>query len=168
MTRDVAAKFNREFGADVFKVPEYRLGEAPYVPGTDGAKMSKSYGNVVEIFAEGRELEKAVMGIKTDSLPPAAPKDPDASTIYRLFSLVAPDEREALAARFRAGGLGYGDAKKLLLARIDAAFAPIRARGKALRADPARVEAVLAKGAVTARENARRVLARARKACGLS
>jgi len=168
MTRDVAAKFNREFGVEVFKVPEYRLGDAPYVPGTDGAKMSKSYGNTIEIFAEGRELEKSVMGIKTDSLPPAAPKNPDDSTVYKLFSLVAPDEREALAARFRAGGLGYGDAKKLLLAKVDAMFAPIRERGKALRADPGRVEAVLAAGAGKARDNARRVLARARKACGLS
>lgn len=169
MTRDLAAKFNREFGADVFKVPEYRLGDAPYVPGTDGAKMSKSYGNTIDVFAEGRELEKAVMGIKTDSLPPAAPKNPDESTICKLYGLVASAaERDALAARFRAGGIGYGDAKRALLGKIDALMAPIRERGKALRADPARVEAILARGAERARANTRRVLHRARQACGLS
>jgi len=169
MTRDIAAKFNREFRSEVFKVPEYSLGAAPYVPGTDGAKMSKSYGNTIEIFSEGRDLEKAVMGIKTDSLPPAAPKDPDASTICKLFALVAsPDERAEMEAQFRAGGLGYGDAKKRLLAKVDAHFSPIRARGKALRSNPAEVDRILASGAAKARENARVVLARARKACGLS
>lgn len=168
MTRDVAAKFNREYGAPVFKVPEYRLGEAPWVPGTDGAKMSKSYGNTIDVFAEGKALERAVMGIKTDSSPPEAPKDPDESTIHRLLALVDPAAAADLAARFRAGGLGYGEAKKTLLARIDAHFAPIRERGKALRADPAQVEAVLAAGAETARANARAVLRRARAACGLA
>jgi tryptophanyl-tRNA synthetase len=169
MTRDLASKFNRTYGTEAFKVPEYRLGDAPYVPGTDGAKMSKSYGNAIEIFAEGKELERAVMGIKTDSLAPEAKKDPDASTVQRIYALTAtPAERDAMAERYRAGGLGYGDAKKALLRSIESAFAPIRERGKALRADVGRLDAILREGAEKARSNARAVLARARAACGLS
>ena len=169
IARDLAAKFNRDYGAEVFRVPDYRLGEAPYVPGTDGAKMSKSYGNTIEIFSEGKELEKAVMGIKTDSATPADKKDPEASTIYRLYALVAsPAERDAMADRFRAGGLGYGEAKKALLGKVNEVFADVRARARALRADPSRVEETLRRGAERARANARAVLHRARTACGLS
>jgi tryptophanyl-tRNA synthetase len=168
MTRDMAQKFNRFFKADVFRIPDYKLGEAPYVPGTDGAKMSKSYGNSIPIFEEGRPLEKLVMGIKTDSKGVADQKDPDADTIFKIFRLMAtPDEQAALADRYRAGGMGYGEAKKALLEKINQHFEPMRQKRKELLARPNDVEDILRAGAVKARANARAVLDRARTACGL-
>lgn len=169
MTRDMASKFNRAFKRDVFKLPSHLFGEAPYVPGTDGAKMSKSYGNSIGIFDEGKPLEKAVMGIKTDSLGVEAPKNPDTCTIFALYKLMAtPDEQGVLAAQYRAGGMGYGVAKKALLEKINAYFGPMREKRKSLLADPGRVEAILKAGSQRAQANARAVLLRARRACGLS
>ncbi len=169
MTRDFASKFNRAFKSEVFKLPEHKFGEAPYVPGTDGAKMSKSYGNSIGIFDEGKPLEKAVMGIKTDSLPLEAPKNPDTCTVFTLYKLMAtPAEQDALAAKYRAGGMGYGVAKQALLAKINEYFAPMREKRKALMADPGEVHRVLKDGAEKARANTRAVLDRARRACGLA
>lgn len=168
MTRDMAGAFNQTYG-DVFHLPAYRLGNAPYVPGTDGAKMSKSYGNAIEIFAEGDALRKTVMGIKTDSTPVEAPKDPGKCTLFTLFAFMAtPDEREALAARYRAGGMGYGDAKKALLEKIESYFADFRARRREWVEHPQRVEDVLQAGAQRARSEARATLNKARAACGLA
>src|SRR5207249_3939940 len=102
-----------------------------------------SYGNTIEIFAEGKALKKAVMGIVTDSTPVEAPKDPDKDTVFALYSLFATDvERTALADRYRAGGMGYGEAKQMLLAKIDEHFAAAREKRKQLAADPATVEEV--------------------------
>lgn len=169
MTRDIASKFNRAFKSDVFKIPDHLFGEAPYVPGVDGAKMSKSYGNSIGIFDEGKPLEKVVKGIKTDSASVEAPKDPDNDTIFALFKLMATtEEQDALAVQYRAGGMGYGVAKMALLDKINAHFGPLREKRKALLANPAEVEAILRAGAEKARVNARVVLGRARKACGLS
>src|SRR5438067_5196282 len=110
MTRDMAGKFNRAYG-DIFPLPTYRLDKESKVPGIDGQKMSKSYGNTIEIFAEGKPLLKTVRSIVTDSTPVADPKDPDRCTVFALYSLFAtPEEKEALAGRYRAGGMGYGDA----------------------------------------------------------
>jgi tryptophanyl-tRNA synthetase len=168
MTRDMAGFFNATYG-DVFKLPEPRVDEATAkVPGTDGQKMSKSYGNTIGIFDEGKTLKQKVMGIVTDSTPVEAPKDPDASTIYQLFTLVASQAEAAdMAERFRAGGFGYGDAKKRLLEAIDAFFKPFRERRKELEANPDIVRDVLRRGAERARPEARRVLDRARLACGV-
>jgi tryptophanyl-tRNA synthetase len=128
MTRDMAGYFNQTYRA-VFPMPEHRLDQAPVVPGTDGKKMSKSYGNTIEIFAEGKALHSSVMRVVTDSTPVEAPKDPDKDNVFALYSLFATQaEREALAARYRAGGLGYGDAKKMLIETIATHFAPARAR----------------------------------------
>src|SRR4029077_4760083 len=111
MTQDIAGKFNRAY-KEIFPIPDYRLDKESKVPGTDGQKMSKSYGNTIDIFAEGKALKKTVMGIVTDSSTVAAPKDPDKCTVFALYSLFATDEEKAaLAARYRAGGIGYGDAK---------------------------------------------------------
>ncbi len=168
MTRDIAQKFNQTYNQPVFVIPDIVMGTAPYVPGVDGEKMSKSYKNTLEILGEAKTLEKAVMGIKTDSLPPEAPKDPEQSTIFKLYSLAAtPEETDALAARYRAGGLGYGHAKKELFAKLDALCVPFRERAAYWRADPHRVETILQKGAAKARENARFILNNARRACGL-
>src|SRR5262245_39303106 len=107
MTRDMAGYFNQTF-ADVFPLPEAKLDLAPLVPGVDGKKMSKSYGNTIEIFAEGPALKNAVMKIVTDSTPVEAPKDPEKDNVFALYSLLAtPKERDELAARYRAGGMGY-------------------------------------------------------------
>src|SRR5205085_9065100 len=168
MTRDMAGYFNTSFGVDVFPQPRELLSEAPIVPGTDGRKMSKSYGNAIEIFAEGKPLKTSVMGIVTDSSTPADPKDPEKSNLYALYCLFAtPAERDAMAARYRAGGLGYGDAKKELLARIDAHFAPAREKRKELAARPDYIEDVLRDGAKLARAEAQQTMELVRSACGL-
>src|SRR5437660_1236337 len=102
MTQDMAGKFNRAYG-DLFPIPNYRLDKGAKVPGTDGQKMSKSYGNTIEIFAEGKPLEKTVMAIKTDSTPMGQPLNPETCTVFTLFSLFAQDaDKEALAADYRA------------------------------------------------------------------
>jgi tryptophanyl-tRNA synthetase len=169
MTRDMAQAFNRTYDSEVFVVPEAKLNEAATVPGLDGAKMSKSYGNTIPIFAEGKPLKKLVMSIKTDSTPVEDPKDPDACLVFTLFSLFATeDEKAEMRARYVAGGLGYGDAKKALLGKINEAFGPVRDRKKALDADPDYVADVLREGAKKARAVARAVTDRAREACGVA
>jgi tryptophanyl-tRNA synthetase len=167
MTRDMAGKFNRAYG-DIFPLPEARLvRHGAKVPGTDGQKMSKSYGNTIEIFAEGKALKKVVMGIVTDSTPVEAPKDPDKDTVFALYSLFATDaERAALAERYRAGGMGYGEAKQMLLAKIDEQFGPTRERRKTLAADPSAVEDVLLAGARRARAEAKKTMEAVRQAAG--
>ncbi|MCC6418002.1 MAG: tryptophan--tRNA ligase [Gemmataceae bacterium] len=169
MTQDIAGKFNRAFGEEVFPIPNYRLTRESKVPGTDGQKMSKSYGNTIEIFAEGKPLEKTVMGIKTDSTPLGQPLDPTQCNVFTLYSLFAtPTEQEALAADYRGGKIGYGQAKKLLKAKIDEAFSPARERRRQLAADPGYVEDVLREGAKKARAEAEKTMERVRAAAGLS
>jgi tryptophanyl-tRNA synthetase len=138
------------------------------VPGTDGQKMSKSYGNTIDIFAEGKPLKKAVMGIVTDSLPLEAAKDPSTCNVFALYSLFASqEEQDALATLYRAGGMGYGAAKSELLAKIDAYFAPARERRRELAANPAQVETWLAQGAERARAIAGETMRLVRSAVGL-
>jgi tryptophanyl-tRNA synthetase len=167
MTRDMAGFFNQTW-KNVFPLPQARLDRAPVVPGTDGKKMSKSYGNTIDIFAEGPALKNAVMKIVTDSTPVDAPKDPDKDNVFALYALMADAaETEALAARYRAGGFGYGDAKKLLIEKIDQTFGAARARRRELEKDPERVEAVLRSGAERAGAVARETMKRVREAVGL-
>jgi tryptophanyl-tRNA synthetase len=168
MTRDIAGSFNHAYGREVFKLPEPMiLEDVAVVPGVDGRKMSKSYDNTIRMFAPEREIKKAVMAIVTDSTPVEQPKDVT-TALFQLWSLFATAaERDALFARAKAGGLGYGEVKKDLLARLLEHFAPLRARREewARRADD--VEDVLARGAARARELARPILAEARDAAGL-
>lgn len=173
MTRDMAGYFNNTFG-EVFPEPRELLGEAAVVPGTDKdkdgnpRKMSKSYGNIIEIFAEGKPLKKSVMGIVTDTLPPEAPKDPETRIPYQLYKLFAtPAEAAELAARYRAGGLGDGTAKQMLLEKIDAHFGPFRDKRKQLAADMGYVEDVLRDGAQRARAETTKTMAMVREATGL-
>src|SRR4029077_3786621 len=120
-TRDVAGYFNQAFKCDIFPPPMERLNATAKVPGTDGQKMSKSYGNTIEIFAEGKPLKKSVMGIVTDSTPPEVPKDPETRTPFLLYKLFAtPAEITELAGRYKAGGMGDGTAKQMLLEKIEA------------------------------------------------
>ena len=179
MTRDMAGHFNAAYG-EVFPLPGTRVQEATAaVPGTDGRKMSKSYGNTIEIFAEGKPLKSAVMGIVTDSTPADAPKNPDACNVFALYKLFAtPEEQAHLAAMYRDPTLhgdtragrpfGYGDAKTALLAKIDGHFSGARARRKQLADDPDAVEAVLAAGAARARAEARRTMALVRRTVGMA
>ena len=167
MTQDIAGKFNRAYG-DIFCIPEYRLDKEAKVPGIDGQKMSKSYNNTIDIFAEGKALQKTVMSIVTDSTPVEAPKDPERCNAFALYSLFATEEEKAaLAARYRAGGLGYGEVKKMLLEKINAYFGPFRERRKRLAAHPEQVEAILQRGAQRARAEARQTMALVRQAVGM-
>ena len=167
MTRDMAGYFNQTW-KKVFPLPEARLDEAPVVPGTDGKKMSKSYGNTIEIFAEGAALKNAVMKIVTDSTPVEAPKDPEKDNVFALYALLArPEERDELARRYRSGGTGYGEAKKLLIEKIDETFRPARERRRELEKHPERVEQALASGAERAGAIARETMRQVREAVGI-
>ena len=138
------------------------------VPGIDGRKMSKSYGNDIGMFDEGKALKKKVMGIVTDSTPVEAPKDPETSTPFLLLRLMAsPAETAEWEARYRAGGMGYGDVKKRLLELLDETFSPFREKRKALEADPAYVEDVLTDGGRRARATANALMDEVRTATGL-
>lgn len=169
MTRDIAIKFNETYG-ETLVVPEPVIrDEAAVVPGLDGQKMSKSYGNTIEIFGEEAVLRKKIMGIKMDSRTPAEPKpDADKNLAIQLLRLVAPAAvAQDFENRLRAGGLGYGDLKKALFEHYWAYFTIARARRAELAANPDYVESVLREGAARAREVASVVLKRARKASGL-
>jgi tryptophanyl-tRNA synthetase len=168
MARDMAQRWNNAYGEDLLVLPEpYIPEEVAVVPGTDGRKMSKSYGNAIAMFADEKEIKKTVMGIVTDSTPVEAPKDTK-QALFQLWALFAtPSEREALFVRAATGGLGYGEVKKDLLARLLAHFAPMRARRAQLAARPERVEQILVDGARRAREIGRPVLQACRKAAGL-
>ncbi len=169
VTRDIAIKFNHVFG-DTFVIPEPRIQESvAIVPGLDGQKMSKSYGNTIELFGEEKATRKKIMGIVMDSRTPAEPKpDADKNLAIQLLKLVAPAEVAAdYENRLRAGGLGYGDLKKALFEHYWAYFAPARARRAELAANLDYVNQVLNEGAVRARTIAQKTLARAKVACGL-
>ena len=168
MTRDLAVKFNATYG-DTFKLPEPRIQEqTAIVPGLDGQKMSKSYGNTVEIFADEKTLRKKIMGLVTDSVPVEAPKDPAGSTIVALYRLVAsPAEVAVMEAEFRAGGMGYGEFKKRLFGAVWEYFAPMRKRREEILAEKGYVDDILAHGARQARASASHVMQRVRRAVGL-
>lgn len=167
MTRDMAGKFNRAYG-EIFPLPEARLVKhGAKVPGIDGQKMSKSYNNTIEIFAEGKPLKKVVMSIVTDSTPVEAPKDPDKCNVFALYGLFADEQEKAtLAARYRAGGMGYGEAKQLLLAKIDEHFALAREKRKQLASDAKLVDDILSRGATKARAEAQATMKLVRAAAG--
>lgn len=168
VTRDLAQRFNSTFG-DALVVPEEEIEEATaIVPGTDGEKMSKSYGNTIEMFAPRKRLEQSIMKIETDSKGVAEPKDPEGNTIYKLYKLVAtPEESRGMEDRFRAGGYGYGDAKKELCRRLLAYFEPFRARREELARDTSSVQDILAEGAKRARSVAERTVDRVYRRVGL-
>jgi tryptophanyl-tRNA synthetase len=169
MTRDMAMKFNEIYG-ETFIIPEEQIrDEVAVVPGTDGQKMSKSYGNTIEIFGEEKATRKKIMGITMDSRTPAEPKpDADKNLAIQLLKLVAsPDVAKDLENRLRAGGFGYGDLKKALFENYWNYFADARKTRAELVANPAYVNQVLTEGAVKARALAQKVLKRARKASGL-
>lgn len=168
VTRDIAGKFNQQFG-ETFVLPHPQIrDEVAIVPGIDGQKMSKSYNNTIEIFGDPKATTKRIMSIKTDSKGLADPKDPDTDNVFALYKLLATDsQRDELAARYRAGGMGYGDAKKALAALVENHFGPMRAKREELAKNLDYVESVLQRGAERARTVARATLTKARKAVGL-
>src|SRR5207302_1889444 len=168
ITRDLAVKINETFG-QVFKLPEPRIiPDTQVVPGLDGQKMSKSYGNNIDIFGDEKETRKRVMSIVTDSTPVEAPKDPSGSTIFQLYSLVASkDEVAEVREQFQKGGTGYGEFKKQLFEKLWEHFAPMRKRREEMLADKSYIDNVLARGAGRANEVADQVMKRVRSAVGL-
>jgi tryptophanyl-tRNA synthetase len=168
VTRDLAGGFNHHFG-ETFVLPNAKvLDQSAKVPGTDGQKMSKSYGNTLEIFADIGVQRKQIMRITTDSRPMDQPKDPQIDPLFQLFSLFADESaRDELAAKYRRGGFGYGAVKKALVEVAEAYFAPARRRRLEFAADPDGVQQILAAGAARARDKASQVLRRAQRACGV-
>ncbi|HDZ21134.1 hypothetical protein LCGC14_0094210 [marine sediment metagenome] len=169
MTRDIAGKFNRTYGQDVLVLPEpYIVPEVAVVPGIDGQKMSKSYGNTIEIFATDKQTTKRCAAIVTDSTPLEDPKDPDTCNVFALLKLfVEPAELDEIAASYRAGGYGYGHAKGRLAELVNEQFADAREKYPKLEKQPDYVRDVLREGGRKAREVADATMARVRDACGL-
>jgi tryptophanyl-tRNA synthetase len=169
VTRDIAIKFNEQYG-QTFVIPEPRIREeVAVVPGTDGQKMSKSYGNTIDIFGEEKATRKKIMGMVMDSRSPAEPKpDADKNLAIQLLKLVAsPELSLEYEERLRNGGLGYGDLKKVLFEQYWNYFAPMRGRRAELASNLESVREVLREGADRARRVAGQVLRRARLASGL-
>jgi tryptophanyl-tRNA synthetase len=169
VTRDIAAKMNDTYGP-VFKLPKASiLDDVAVVPGTDGQKMSKSYGNTIELGLAGGALRKRVMEIVTDSATVTDPKDPSGSTIIALYRLMASGtEVRRMEEEFRAGGVGYGEFKRRLFEELEAYFTVFRARREALMREPAAIDRLLQDGAERARAVAVRTMARVRLAVGIT
>ena len=169
MARDIAIKFNQQYEVELFKLPEPQILESlAVIPGTDGQKMSKSYGNTINMFASKKELKKQVMSIVTDSTPLEEPKNPD-NNIVKLYELFATKEAvEEMKAKFIAGNYGYGHAKTELLNAILDYFKDAREKREELANNMEYVEEVLAKGATKARAIAREKLTAAKIAVGLA
>jgi tryptophanyl-tRNA synthetase len=168
VTRDIAMKFNAAYG-EAFTLPEPEIAEeVATIPGVDGQKMSKSYGNTIEIFGDEKATRKKIMGIVTDPKPVEAPKDPNESTIYSIYRLFADkDKAGAMAERFRAGGYGYGDAKKELFDMLWSYFEPFRKKRQELAANLDYVGEMRKLGAGKAREVASATIKKVRELVGV-
>jgi tryptophanyl-tRNA synthetase len=168
VTRDIAVKINELYG-EIFKLPEPMIrDESSALPGTDGGKMSKSYGNTVELFLDESALKKKIMGIQTDSTAVEAPKAIEGSAILGIYKHVAsPTDYAAMEADFQTGGKGYGDFKKRLFGAVWEHFAPMRKERGRFASDPAELDRILKQGAERANAIASPVMKRLRKAIGL-
>ena len=168
VTRDIAIRFNNNYG-EIFTVPrEHIIESVATVPGIDGQKMSKSYGNTIEIFEPEDSVRKKIMRTVTDSTPVEEPKDPDKCNVFALLKLVAPsDELADWEDRYRSGGMGYSEAKKRLAELMIEHFKPFRQKRVELENNLDYVREILAHGAKRARDVAAKTVAEARKAVGL-
>ena len=168
MAREIAGKFNNTFG-ETFRSPkELLVKEVEVVPGIDGQKMSKSYNNVIPLFGTDEEIRKAVMSIVTDSKTPEEKKVAEENNIYKIYKLVATKEELAvMKSQFENGGLGYGDAKKMLLEKIYTYFAPMRKLYDKYQANPKKVYNILARGEKKMRKLAEKKMETVRKLTGL-
>jgi tryptophanyl-tRNA synthetase len=166
--RDIAGSFNHAFG-EVFVLPKaHVVKDMAKVPGLDGGKMSKSYGNTVEVFEDLKSQRKKIMAIVTDSRSMEEPKNPEGDHLFELYSLFASGEQiKLLESTYRCGGFGYGSVKKELVALAESYFAEARAKREELAAQPEKIREILTEGAARARKKAAEVLKRAQHACGL-
>ncbi len=169
VARDLAIKFNNEYG-ETFTLPDPIIDEhVATVPGIDGRKMSKSYGNTVDLFQDEKALRKQIMRIVTDSKPVEEPKDPDSCNVFRLCRLfLSAEELAELKGRYLQGGMGYGDAKQQLFEVVRDHFAPYLEKREALLSDKDALKAILAEGAQKARYAASKTLRKVRKKTGLT
>ena len=168
ITRDVAIKFNNAYG-DILTIPEgYIPDEAAVIPGTDGQKMSKSYGNTIPIFGTEKEIKKAVMNIVTDCKGLEEKKDPDHCNVFAIYKLFAtPEEEQKMRENYLGGNYGYGHAKLALFEKIWTTFEPMRKRRAELAADATFVERTLAANGERARCEAEKLMRKVRRAVGL-
>jgi len=169
MAQDIAQAVNANYNKEILKVPQPAVTESvAVVPGLDGRKMSKSYNNTIPLFIPENHLRKLIMRIVTNSQGVEEPKDPDASQIFLLYKLFASrEEQDALAARYRAGGMGWGEAKEELFRVVNRELIPLRERFNGIIADRAGLDRILAAGAEKARPIAAATLKRFRKAAGI-
>jgi len=169
IARDIASGFNHIYG-NILTLPEALIrDEVATVPGLDGRKMSKSYGNTIEIFAPSKQLRKQVMRIVTDSRTPEEPKDPETSNIFNIYRhFASPEQIAANRQKYLQGGTGYGDLKKELFELLEATFAEPRRRYNDLLANKAEIDQILAQGAEKARAVASPLMAEIRRAIGIS
>lgn len=151
--RDIAGYFNRAWNTEYFKLPKAHIVEGvAQVPGTDGQKMSKSYGNIIPLFGTDEQIKKAVMGIVTDSKVPAEKKNPDENNVYKIHKLfLSADEDTVVRKKYEAGGLSYKEAKEMLLDTILSFVHPLREKYEYYQAHPKEVESILSRGAEKAR-----------------
>ena len=167
MARDMAASFNHRYG-EHFVPPQAEIEESvATLPGLDGRKMSKSYDNTIPLFSSREQLKKLIAGIKTDSRAPGEPKDTEGSALFQIYQAFASEEETAKLRQAYADGIAWGDAKALLLDRVDQEIAPMRAAYEDLMAHPERIEALLLQGAAKARAIATPFMAQLRAAVGL-
>jgi tryptophanyl-tRNA synthetase len=168
MTRVIAEKFNSTMENDIFVVPEAKIDEQlKTIPGTDGKKMSKSYGNIIDIFLSGKELKTQVMSIVTDSTPLEEPKDPNTCNVFKLFALVAENSQiEAMRANYLKGNYGYGHAKKELLDILEQKFTTERQIFNQYMSQPEKLNTILEQGEEKARKIAHQTLKRVRNVLG--
>ncbi|MDR1429129.1 MAG: tryptophan--tRNA ligase [Spirochaetaceae bacterium] len=169
MAQDIAQAVNFNYKQEVLKIPQAAVQETvAVVPGLDGRKMSKSYNNTIPLFAPEKQLRKLIMRIVTNSQAVEEPKDPGSSQLYLLYTLFAsPGEQAALAARYRSGGMGWGEAKEELFRVVNRELAPLRERFQTIMAGPGALDAILEQGAEKARPIARATVRRLRKAAGI-
>ncbi|KQU85254.1 tryptophan--tRNA ligase [Variovorax sp. Root318D1] len=167
MARDMAQRFNHQYG-EHFTLPEAEIDDAvATLPGLDGRKMSKSYGNTIAMFAPRAQLQKQIASIVTDSRAPGEPKDTEGSALFQIYQAFATAEETEALRKAYSEGIGWGDAKQMLFERIDLEVAPLRARYEALMSDPAEIERILLIGAEKARKLARPFMTELRHAVGL-
>ncbi|WP_299762025.1 tryptophan--tRNA ligase [uncultured Dokdonia sp.] len=168
MTRDVASRFHASAGKEVFVMPEVKHNEdTMYVPGTDGGKMSKSKGNIIDIFQPDKKLRKQIMGVQTDSTPLEEPKNPDTCNLFALYKLIAsPEQITEMRANYEGGNYGYGHAKQAFFELVVEKYATQRERYNHYMANLDEVDAALAVGAEKAKTVANEVLSRVRKVVG--
>ncbi|MDR3333325.1 MAG: tryptophan--tRNA ligase [Treponema sp.] len=169
MAQDIAGAVNFNYKQELLKVPQAVVqNTVAVVPGLDGRKMSKSYGNTIPLFAPEKQLRKLIMRILTNSQVVEEPKDPETSQIFLLYKLFATrEEQGALARRYQEGGMGWGEAKEELFQVINRELTPLRNRFEAIMGDPEKLDATLAQGAERARPIAAATVARFRKAAGI-